>query len=62
MIHDVVFADYKGGYRIEVRFEDGKGGVIDFSKYLDRGGVFNHFRDITSFRSFSINEELGVLT
>jgi len=62
MTQDVVAASYKGGYKIEVTFDDGKRGVVDFSKYLDRGGVFDRFRDINFFRNFRVNEELGVLT
>ena len=62
MIHDVVSASYKGEYRIEVTFDDGKRGVVDFSKYLDKGGVFARFKDIRFFKNFNINEELGVLT
>ena len=62
MIQDVVSASYKGGYKIEVTFDDGKRGVVDFSKYLDKGGVFDRFKDINFFRNFRINEELGVLT
>ncbi len=62
MIHDVVSASYKGEYRIEVTFDDGKRGVVDFSKYLDRGGVFDRFKDIRFFKNFEINQELGVLT
>jgi len=62
MIHDVVSASYKGGYRIEVTFDDGKRGVVDFSRYVERGGVFDRFKDICFFENFKINEELGVLT
>jgi len=40
---------YKGEYRIEVKFDDGKGGIVDFSKYLDKGGVFDRFKDMTFF-------------
>jgi len=61
MIHDVVSATYKGDYRIEVTFDDGERGVVDFSRYAERGGVFERFRDVHFFRSFRINEELGVL-
>jgi hypothetical protein len=61
MIHDVVSAVYRGGYKIEVAFEDGKKGIVDFAKYLKRGGVFERFKDMDFFRSFAINEELGVL-
>lgn len=62
MIHDVTAASYKGEYKIEVTFDNGKKGIVDFSKYLEKGGVFYRFRDIDFFKNFSINRELGVLT
>jgi hypothetical protein len=62
MTHDVIDAVYKGDYLIELLFDDGKRGIVDFSKYLKRGGVFTKFRNIEYFRSFKINKELGVLT
>jgi hypothetical protein len=62
MIHDVIGATYVGDYRIEVVFDDGKRGVVDFSRYLQRGGVFERFKDITFFRNFCVNDELGTLT
>lgn len=62
MIHDVIAATHIGEYRIEVVFDDGKRGVVDFSRYLERGGVFERFKDIAFFRSFSVNNELGTLT
>lgn len=62
MIHDVVAAVYKGDYRIELEFDDGKRGIVDFSKYLDKGGVFERFKDMEFFRGFSVNDELGILT
>jgi Protein of unknown function (DUF2442) len=62
MAPDVVSATYKGKYKIEITFEDGKKGIVDFSKYLDKGGVFSRFRDINFFKSFKVNSELGVLS
>jgi hypothetical protein len=62
MIHDVISAKYKGGYNIEIEFDDGKLGTIDFSTYLDKGGVFDRFKDLDFFKAFSVNEELGTLT
>jgi len=61
MIHDVVSAEHRVDYQIEVVFDDGKRGVVDFSAYAERGGVFARFRDMAFFRDFRINEELGVL-
>ncbi|MFQ5779322.1 MAG: DUF2442 domain-containing protein [Nitrospiria bacterium] len=62
MIHDIISASYKGGYKIEIVFDDGKVGVVDFTKYLGKGGVFERFRDIDFFQDFKVNKELGVLT
>jgi hypothetical protein len=62
MIHDVVAATYKGDYQIELRFDDGASGIVDFSGYLDRGGIFSRFKDIDFFKQFKINEDLGTLT
>jgi hypothetical protein len=62
MLKDVVSANYKDGYKIEVTFEDGASGIVDFSKYLSKGGVFEKFNSMEFFKNFRINEELGVLT
>jgi hypothetical protein len=62
MIPDVVKAVYKSGYLVEVHFEDGSSGTIDFGPYASRGGVFSRFGDLAFFRSFEINSELGVLS
>jgi hypothetical protein len=62
MIHDVVSASYQREYKIEITFNDGKRGIVDFSKYLDKGGVFDRFKDIRFFKNFKINKDLGVLT
>jgi hypothetical protein len=62
MLRDVIAAKYKGEYKIEVTFEDGASGIVDFSKYLNEGGVFEKFKDMDFFMKFRINEELGVLT
>ena len=62
MLHDVVSATLVGEYRIELVFDDGERGVVDFSKYVDRGGVFERLRDSDFFRSFTVDRELGVIT
>ncbi|MBN1997565.1 DUF2442 domain-containing protein [candidate division KSB1 bacterium] len=62
MLKDVIFAIYKGDYKIAVTFEDGAVGIVNFKKYLNKGGVFEKFKDMDYFKNFKINEELGVLT
>jgi hypothetical protein len=62
MIHDLVAAVHRGGYRIELGFDDGERGVVDSTKYVERGGVFERLRNMEFFRAFSVNKELGTLT
>jgi hypothetical protein len=62
MIPDIISGKYINGYKIELAFDDGKKGIVDFSKYLKMGGVFERFKNIDFFKNFSINEELGIIT
>ncbi len=61
MTPDVVATEYRGGYKIELQFEDGEKGIVDFSNYLQKGGVFSSFEDLNFFKSFSVNIEAGTL-
>lgn len=56
----LIAAIYLGAYRIEVRFEDGKSGVIDLEGEL-WGEVFEPLRDIALFRQFRFDEELDTI-
>ena len=62
MLHDVVSAVYRGAYLIELEFDDGQRGTVDFARYLERRGVFERLQDLEYFRTFTVNRELGVLT
>ena len=62
MLHDVRTATYKSDYLIEIEFDDGNRGIVDFSKYLTRGGVFERFNDLAYFRRFTVNEDSGTLS
>lgn len=61
MLHDVIAANYRSDYLIEIEFDDGNCGVVDFSKYVNRGGVFERFKDMEYFKRFTVDPELGVL-
>jgi hypothetical protein len=37
-------------------------GVVDFKKYVEKGGVFEGLKDVEFSRGFSVNGELGTLT
>lgn len=62
MLHNVVLAEYQGEYKIKITFDNDSVGVVDFSSYLDKGGVFEHFKNIEFFKAFKVNHELGVIT
>jgi len=61
MYKDVIEVRYLNGYRLELVFENGKKGVVDFQSYIKKGGVFNRFSDMEYFKKVQINKELGVL-
>ena len=62
MIHDVVKAEYKADYKIQLVFDDGKAGLVDFSKFIAKGGVFKKLKDYEFFKNFNINKDLGVIS
>lgn len=62
MNYDVTSAEYLSGYKINVTFEDGKTGIIDFMPYTKKGGVFDKFKDKKYFKNFKVNPEIGTIS
>ena len=62
MSYDVTDVTYVGDYRLEITFENGKSGIVDFQKYIQKGGVFARLEDLDFFKQFTLNRELGVIT
>ncbi len=50
----VIRANYKGGYRIEVEFDNGIRKVIDFEKWL-KGAIFEPLKNPDYFKNFFID-------
>lgn len=50
----VVDAKYRGGYRIEVTFNDRSRATLDFRRWL-QGPVFAPLRDLDYFRRFFVD-------
>ena len=61
MLCDIVNVKYIKDYKLKVVFEDNKQGIVDFSNYLNKGGVFDKFKDIDFFKNFSVSEDLGTI-
>ena len=53
-------ARYTGGYRIYLRFADGRQGEVDLEQEL-WGEAFEPLRDPAVFRSFKLDPELNTL-
>jgi hypothetical protein len=61
MLIDLISAEYRGDYKIELVFEDGKSGIVDFSSYINKSGIFNKFKDINYFKNFTVDLEVKTL-
>ena len=62
MYYDVISARYVENYKLHLTFENGRSGVVDFLKYIQKGGVFAQLEDLDYFKQFAINNELGIIT
>jgi hypothetical protein len=62
MYIDIISARYVDDYRIELTFENGRSGVVDFTKFISKGGAFSPLSDLDFFKRFRVNEELGIIT
>ena len=54
LLPSVIRAEYCGGYRIQVTFNDNSEKMIDFREWL-RGPVFEPLKDVDYFRRFFLD-------
>ena len=57
MNYDIIQAEYVDGYRLKLAFADGQNGVVDFLKFIEKGGVFEELKEIGLFNKFSIDPD-----
>jgi hypothetical protein len=62
MLKDIVTANPLGGYRLQIRFEDGVEGVVDLRSILRFQGIFAPLRDPDYFAQVRVDPELGSVT
>ena len=53
-IPQVIRAEYQGGHRIHLTFNDGAAGTVDFGRWLN-GPVFQPLKDESFFRRFFLD-------
>jgi hypothetical protein len=61
MLKDIVEVRPLEGYRLHLRFEDGKSGDIDLAQIIRFEGVFAPLKDHTQFSQVRLNCELGTV-
>ena len=54
-MNEVKKIDYRTGYVYHILFDDGTEGDIDFKGYIDKGVVFEPFKDLQFFRKATID-------
>jgi hypothetical protein len=53
-------AEYRGDYRIWLRFNDGAEGIVDLSDNLD-GEVFEPLKEIERFKCFRVDPDIETI-
>ena len=61
MYYEVSEARHIEGYKLELVFENGRTGTIDFKGYVHNSGIFSRFSDVEYFKQFYVNKEVGTL-
>ncbi len=60
MLYQIVAAKARPGYRLWIRFADGKEGEVDLSSLVGKG-VFARWEDPAEFAKVYIDEEMGTV-
>ncbi len=53
-------AEYIGGYKLKLIFNDGKEGIVDLSDTLE-GEIFKNLKDKKKFKNFKLDKDLGTI-
>ena len=61
MLKDIVEVRALGGYRVQLRFEDGVQGALDLGKMIRFRGVFAPLQDELEFAKVRVDPELGTI-
>ncbi len=61
MYYDLKEMKVLEGYKLFVRFQDEKQGVVDLGGIVDEGGVFGRLKDKEAFSQAYIDKEWAVL-
>jgi hypothetical protein len=62
MLCDIIKAEYIEGYKLRIFFENGNSGIVDFSHYTAKGGVFSNFKICHILRISLFPKNLALLS
>ena len=62
MYYEIIEAKYLKNFLIEIKFLNGKSGIVNLEEYKNKGGIFSKFNDPEFFKNVKLNKEFGVLT
>ena len=61
MLHDIIEVKALEGYKLFIRFDDGKSGLVDFTKLVPFKGIFEKLKDKKYFSKVTVNQEIGTI-
>jgi len=56
----VINADYLGGYKLKIRFDNGEDKIVDLQQHIE-GPIFEPLKDPVFFKSFSVNHDIDTI-
>ncbi len=59
-MHYIINAEYVGGYRLRLTFEDHQIKLVDLEQYLD-GGVFEPLKNLEYFKLVTLNPDIDTV-
>ena len=60
MYYEIIEAKYLKNFLIEVKFLNGKSGIVNLEEYKNKGGIFSKFNDPEFFKNVKLNKEFDV--
>lgn len=61
MLLDVIKVEHKRDFILEITFEDGVNGAVDFSDFLKFEGIFQTLKNVDEFSKAFVNLETGTI-
>lgn len=58
---EVINATYLNNYKLEMFFFDNSNGIVDFSTFTERSGLFSALKDLEFFKRFRIDNKLSTI-